>query len=58
MRLSSGSWSILKSPVCSTRPAVVRIATARASGMEWFTAMNSSSNGPSFSVCPSFTESE
>ncbi len=33
-RPSSGSWSILKSPVCSTSPARVRMATARASGME------------------------
>ena len=49
IRPSSGSWSILKSPVCSTRPAPVRIATASASGMEWLTATNSSSNGPSVS---------
>ena len=46
MRSSRGNWSILKSPVCSTRPASVRMATASASGMEWFTATNSSSNGP------------
>ena len=45
-RPSSGSWSILKSPVCSTRPAGVRMATASASGMEWLTAKNSQSNGP------------
>ena len=55
IRPSSGSWSILKSPVCSTVPAPVRIATARASGMEWLTAMNSSSNGPSVSRSPSLT---
>ena len=46
IRPSSGSWSILKSPVCSTVPAPVRIATASASGMEWLTATNSRSNGP------------
>ena len=32
IRPSSGSWSILKSPVCSTMPAPVRIATARRRG--------------------------
>ena len=42
-RPSSGSWSILKSPVCSTTPARVLIATAMASGIEWLTAKNSSS---------------
>ena len=41
MRPSSGSWSILKSPVCSTMPAVVRMPTAIASGIEWLTAKNS-----------------
>ena len=46
IRRSSGNWSILKSPVCSTRPASVRIATARPSGIEWLTARNSRSNGP------------
>ena len=56
-RPSSGSWSILKSPVCSTRPAGVRIATASASGIEWLTAMNSQSNGPTCSRCPSRTSS-
>ena len=46
MRPSSGSWSILKSPVWRTSwPAGVRIATASASGMEWLTATNSRSNG-------------
>ena len=45
-RPSSGSWSILKSPVCTTMPAGVRMATARASGMEWLTATNSQSKGP------------
>ena len=55
IRPSSGSWSILKSPVCSTRPAGVRIATASASGIEWLTAMNSRSNGPRVSRSPSRT---
>ncbi len=55
IRPSSGSWSILKSPVCSTSPAPVRIATASASGMEWLTATNSSSNGPNVSRSPSLT---
>jgi len=45
-RPSSGSWSILKSPVWSTRPAAVLMATASASGIEWFTATNSQSKGP------------
>jgi hypothetical protein len=56
-RPSSGSWSILKSPVCSASPARVRIATASESGMEWFTAKNSHSNGPSRSVRPASTVS-
>jgi hypothetical protein len=55
IRPSSGSWSILKSPVCSTVPAGVVTATARASGMEWFTATNSHENAPTCSVWPSFT---
>ena len=55
MRPSSGSWSILKSPVCSTVPPAVRRNTARASGIEWLTATNSHSNGPNFSTCPSVT---
>ena len=38
IRPSSGVWSILKSPVCSTVPPEVRSATARASGIEWLTA--------------------
>ena len=45
-RPSSGSWSILKSPVCRTTPAGVVTATASASGMEWLTAKNSRPNGP------------
>src|SRR6478736_6806335 len=55
MRPSSGSWSILKSPVCRTVPAPVRIATASASGIEWLTATNSRANGPSWIVSPSLT---
>ena len=55
IRPSSGSWSILKSPVCSTVPAEVRTNTARASGMECVTAVNSHSNGPNRSVWPSRT---
>ena len=55
IRSSSGNWSILKSPVCSTSPAAVRIATARPSGIEWLTATNSQSNGPNRSRCPSVT---
>ena len=54
-RPSSGSWSILKSPVASTVPARVLIATASASGIEWLTAMNSRSNGPIRSCWPSVT---
>ncbi len=55
MRSSRGSWSILKSPVWSTTPASVVMATASASGIEWFTATNSRENGPSCSCCPSLT---
>ena len=54
-RSSSGSWSILKSPVCSTTPAGVLMATAIASGIEWLTAKNSRSKGPHERVSPSFT---
>ena len=54
-RPSSGSWSILKSPVCSTTPAGVVRATARASGIEWLTAKNSRSNGPNDWRPPSAT---
>ena len=55
IRPSSGSWSILKSPVCSTMPAPVRIATASASGIEWLTATNSRSKGPNVIRSPSAT---
>ncbi len=54
-RRSSGSWSILKSPVCRTTPALVLIATASASGIEWFTAKNSMSNGPNDCRAPAPT---
>ena len=40
-RPSSGVWSILKSPVCSTVCSPTWMATASASGMEWLTAKNS-----------------
>ena len=55
IRPSSGSWSILKSPVCRTSPAPVRIATASASGIEWLTATNSRSQGPKLIRSPSAT---
>ncbi len=55
IRSSRGNWSILKSPVCSTIPALVRIATARPSGMEWLTATNSQSKGPNVRRSPSRT---
>ncbi len=56
-RPSRGSWSSLMSPVCSTRPAGVRIATASASGMEWLTAKYSQSHPPWRRRVPSFTSS-
>ena len=43
---SSGSWSSLMSPVCSTVPAPVCIAIARQPGIEWLTAKYSHSNTP------------
>ena len=52
---SSGSWSILKSPVCTRTPAGVCTATARASGIEWFTEMNSQWNGPATWSSPAAT---
>ena len=55
IRPSSGNWSILKSPVCSTIPAGVRMATARPSGMEWLTATNSQSKAPNALRSPSAT---
>ncbi len=47
----SGVGSIFQSPVCSTVPAGVRIASALDSGIEWATLMKSTANGPS-STCP------
>src|SRR3954453_2600819 len=52
---SRGSWSILKSPVCTRTPAGVCTATARASGIEWFTEMNSQWNGPARWSSPAAT---
>ncbi|HST96764.1 MAG TPA: ribonuclease J [Geodermatophilus sp.] len=52
---SSGSWSILKSPVCTTTPAGVCTATASASGIEWLTEMNSQWNGPTRWSSPAAT---
>ncbi len=43
---SSGVWSILKSPVWTTTPAGVWMASATQSGMLCVTRMNSISNGP------------
>ncbi len=45
------------SPVCSTVPAGVRMPTASASGMEWLTAKNCRSNGPTVRRSPSATTS-
>ena len=44
---SSGSGSIFQSPVCSTVPSGVRIASPFGSGIEWVSVISSSSNGPS-----------
>src|SRR6478735_8992670 len=55
IRPSSGSWSILKSPVWRTSDVPVRMATASASGIEWLTATNSSSKGPRVSRSPALT---
>ena len=43
---SAGSVSFFQSPVCSTMPAGVRMASDTGSGMEWVTAIASISNGP------------
>ena len=50
-----GVGSIFQSPVCSTVPAGVRIASALDSGIEWATLMKSIVNGPSVSRPPSGT---
>ena len=47
---SSGVWSILKSPVCTTVPTGVLIATASASGMLCVTRRNSISSSPTDTV--------
>ena len=47
--------SALKSPVWNSVPASVVTATASASGIEWFTAMNSHVNGPNCTVWPAAT---
>ena len=52
---SSGSWSILKSPVCTRVPAGVCTATASASGIEWLTETNSQWNGPATWSSPAAT---
>ncbi len=43
---SGGASSNLKSPVCTTSPASVRIASAVASAIEWVTRMGSTSKEP------------
>ena len=52
---SSGNWSILKSPVCTSVPAGVCTATASASGIEWLTETNSQWNGPATWSSPAAT---
>ena len=42
----TGVGSIFQSPVCSTSPSGVRMATALGSGIEWATEISSRSNGP------------
>ena len=54
-RLSSGVWSILKSPVCSSVCPPTVIATASASGIEWLTAKKRSPHSARESDSPSFT---
>ena len=51
----SGVGSIFQSPVCSTVPAEVRIASAFDSGIECATEMNSTLNGPMSMRPPSGT---
>ena len=50
-----GVGSIFQSAVWTTSPAGVRIASAELSGMEWATAMNSTTNGPITTLSPSST---
>ena len=47
-----GDGSIFQSAVWTTSPAGVRIASAVLSGMEWATAMNSTTNGPMATFSP------
>ena len=50
-----GVGSIFQSPVWTTTPAGVRIASAQLSGIEWATGTNSTSNGPMATRPPSGT---
>ena len=50
-----GSGSIFQSPVCSTTPSGVRIASAFGSGVEWVMVTRSMVNGPSRTCPPSGT---
>ena len=50
-----GVASSFQSPVCSTVPAAVVMASACASGMEWATRRKRSLNGPSCKVPPGGT---
>ena len=50
-----GDGSIFQSPVCSTVPSFVRMASAFGSGIEWVSVMRSISNGPISILPPSWT---
>ena len=50
-----GVGSIFQSPVCSTVPTAVWMASACDSGIEWATGMNSTVNGPSSTRPPDGT---
>ena len=50
-----GVGSIFQSAVWTTSPAGVRIASAALSGIEWATAMNSTTNGPITTLSPGST---
>ena len=52
---STGVKSTLKSPVCTTVPTGVWMASAQAPAMEWFTLMNSMRNAPSCMRSPGST---
>ncbi len=47
-----GVWSILKSPLWTTTPSGVRMASAHASGMEWVARMNSTDIAPICTTSP------